>query len=92
MRVKLYCLIDMKSKNKIENEDYKKFKDMALYLLAHKVFSDYMNASMICNVEPEAFFEEWMRKSVFQPDEEIRVWVWRYFMIKLINYRKTHKL
>ena len=79
-------------KNKSEKVGYNKYKDMALFLLGHKVFGDYLKASKICNTEPERFFEEWMKWSAFQMDDEIQKWTWRYFITTLINYRKTHKI
>ena len=82
----------MKKKPTTEHEDYNKFKDMAMRLLGEKLFSDYMMIGASFNAEPEHFYEEWMRRSVFQPDEEIRVYTWRYFLAKLISYRKSHKI
>ena len=80
----------MKKKNN-NNKEYNKFKDMALFLLAHKLFSDYIDVGIPNNSEPEHFYEIWMRQSVENPDSEMLLWTWRYFITKLISYRKINK-
>jgi hypothetical protein len=76
-------------KKKTDDIEYDKFKDMAMYLLASKAFSDYLAAEC---PEPEHFFDRWMSGSMFEPDDDMKLWTWRYFISKLIIYRKTHKI
>jgi len=71
------------------NKDF--FKSAALILLSNKLFCEYMTASESFNVEPEHFFEDWIVRNVFNPDEDLKKWTWRYFIENLIAYRKNHK-
>ena len=79
-------------KNKSIDPEYNKFKDMALQLLGNKVFTDYITIGVKFNVEPESFYEDWLKRSVLRPDAEIKKWTWRYFMANLIEYRRVQKL
>jgi len=90
LKVKHYYLIDMK--NKSVDPEYRKFKDMALQLLGNKLFNDYITVRERFNVEPESFYEDWLRKSVIRPDAEIKLWTWRHFMSNLMEYRRIQKL
>jgi len=76
-------------KKNIENIELEKFRDMARRLLAYRAFYDYLSAG---SPEPEYFFEQWINRSVLDPDTDMKFWTWRYFMTKLIIYRKMHKI
>lgn len=93
LKAKLYSLIKMKKKSDINTGDAElnRFKDMALQLLANKVFTDFITIGQKMNAEPEHFYEEWLKRCVFKPDDDIRIWTWRYFIINLIEYRKFQK-
>ena len=77
---------------KTDSAEYNKFKDMALQLLGNKVFSDYITVGVKFNAEPEHFYEQWLKRSVFKPDAEVKLWTWRYFLTNLMNYRRIQKL
>jgi hypothetical protein len=86
-------MINMKKKTaKTANPLAAKFKDAAIQLVANKLFCDFITANDRFAVEPESFYEEWMKKNVFRPDAQLKKWAWRYFLDNLIGYRKFQKL
>ena len=78
-------------KNKSKSAEYNKYKDMAICLLGNKVLSDFIAVGIPSRAEPEHFYEEWMDRNVIQADDEMLLWTWRYFITKLIDYRRIQK-
>jgi len=64
------------------------FRIAAFQLLANKLFVEFITTSEKFPVEPEHFFECWVSRNVIKPDEQLKVWVWRYFMDNLLDFRK----
>jgi len=75
----------MLGKNKQELQN---FKSMALWLLAYKLFRDYVDLlNFHRNPEPEKFFELWVEKCMptnvdYSKDDKLNIW--RLFLGLLI--------
>jgi len=83
----------MLGKNKQEHENLQSFKSMALWLLAYKLFRDYIDLiNFNQNPEPEKFFELWIEKSMpanVEYSQRDRINIWRLF-IGLLIARAEH--
>jgi len=78
-------------KNNSKSAECERYKDLALKLLGSKIFCDYISVGLPSRAEPEHFFEEWIERSVFNPDEDLKLWSWRYFLFKLFEYKGTKR-
>ena len=72
-------------------EQLQQFKVVTIRLLANKVFCVYMNLNEQFHVEPEHFVEDWIGRNVLRPDEQLKKWIWRYFMENLVEFRRFQK-
>jgi hypothetical protein len=81
----------MRKEKKELQKELEAFKVATLQMLANKLFVEFMTANDQYPAEPEHFFEEWISRNLTKPDDTIRLWTWRYFMVNLITYRKFHK-
>ena len=67
-------------KSKQEHPDLQSFKSMALWLLAYKLFRDFIELLRAgYKVEPEKFFESWVDRcmpttQVYSKEEQAAIW------------------
>ena len=78
----------MLGKNKQEHQDLKNFKSMALWLLAYKLFRDYIDlVNFHQRPEPEKFFEVWVARAMptnIDYSDKDKSNIWRLFLDLLI--------
>jgi hypothetical protein len=61
-------------------------------LAGHKFYVDYVGfRDHIGPVEPEGFFDTWMKKYVIRETPEFRSGVWKFFLCELIEAREENR-
>jgi len=57
-------------------------------LAGHKLYSDYTAiVKNVGSVEPESFYDTWIKRFVIRATPEFMVGVWKYFLSELIQAR-----
>lgn len=81
----------MVKKNKTKPEI--DFQDMAMKLVADKIFLAYISLrSTGFSVEPESFVDFWIENNIIKVTTIMRKAIWHYFMLNLIASKKYRKI
>lgn len=82
----------MINRMKKENSGLTKFRKAMSRILSNKIYSDYyINLKFNKGIEPESFFEIWIKENTINLDKTLSKMIWTSFLQTLLKERATNK-